>query len=118
MVRPPETVTRLIWVYWCYGLPVRDHRVSLRPTAFPTNLNVPVTRTRPVGRYALNRQLKRKAPFILQDNERLGSAYVHVPIRALSQAIFRSSHKSSNFPLNILVRRTAMFSIPSALSQR
>jgi hypothetical protein len=41
-------------------------------------LSVPVARTRPVGRYTLNRQLAWKAPFILQDRERLCSAYAHL----------------------------------------
>ena len=38
-----------------------------RAEGLPMNLNVPVTRSRPTGRYTLNRQLAQKAPFILQD---------------------------------------------------
>jgi hypothetical protein len=75
------SVSRLLWVHLafaprCYGPPVR-HRHALwgwRPN--PSYLNAPVARTRPVGRYTLNRQLAWKAPFILQDRERLCSAYV------------------------------------------
>ena len=39
------------------------------------NLNAPVARSRPMGRYTLNRQLAREAPFILQDHKHLVSAY-------------------------------------------
>ncbi|MCX7016348.1 MAG: hypothetical protein NTW86_27965, partial [Candidatus Sumerlaeota bacterium] len=35
----------------------------------PVNLSAPVARTRPTGRYTLNRQLAWKAPFILQDRD-------------------------------------------------
>ena len=41
----------------------------------PTYLNAPVARTRPVGRYTLNRQFAWEAPFILQDDKHLLSAY-------------------------------------------
>jgi hypothetical protein len=44
----------------------------------PANLNASVARKRPAGRYTLNRQLEWEAPFILQDNERLSSAYAHL----------------------------------------
>jgi hypothetical protein len=44
----------------------------------PANLNVAVARPRPAGRYTLNRQLAWKAPFILQDRERLSSAYAQI----------------------------------------
>ena len=44
---------------------------------FPAYLNAPVARSRPAGRYTLNRQLAWEAPFILQESERLSSAYVH-----------------------------------------
>ena len=52
--------------------PSRSRRLN------PANLNAPVARSRPAGRYTLNRQLAWKAPFILQDRERLGSAYAHL----------------------------------------
>jgi hypothetical protein len=42
----------------------------------PANLSVTVARPRSAGHYTLNRQLAWKAPFILQDREHLGSAYV------------------------------------------
>ena len=35
----------------------------------PMYLNAPVARTRPIGRYTLNRKLAWKTPFILQDRE-------------------------------------------------
>ena len=77
--RPADsTISRLLWVHWCYGPPVR-HRHALRGwRPNPTYLNAPVARTRPVGRYTLNRQLAWKAPFILQDREHLCSAYAHL----------------------------------------
>jgi hypothetical protein len=45
---------------------------------FPAYLNAPVARSRPAGRYTPNRQLAWEAPFILRDDEHLGSAYAHV----------------------------------------
>jgi hypothetical protein len=44
----------------------------------PTYSNGPVARTRPVGRYTLNRQFAWEAPLILQDRKHLLSAYMHL----------------------------------------
>jgi len=75
------SVSRLLWVHLafaprCYGPPVRNRHALWGWRPNPSYLNAPVARTRPVGRHTLNRQLAWKAPFILQDRERLCSAYV------------------------------------------
>jgi hypothetical protein len=44
----------------------------------PAYLNAPVARSRPAGRYTLNRQLAWEAPFILRENERLRWAYAYL----------------------------------------
>ena len=67
--------SRLAWVHGCYGPPFRSRRTLAGRRFDPMNLNAPVARSRPMGRYTLNRQLAWKAPFILQNHKRLRSAY-------------------------------------------
>jgi hypothetical protein len=50
----------------------------------PAYLNAPVARSRPAGRYTLNRQLAWEAPFILRENERLRWAYAHLRLARLT----------------------------------
>lgn len=51
------------------------------PWFVPAYLSAPVIRARPVGSYTLNRQLVWEAPFILLDDEHLGSACGRVMFR-------------------------------------
>ena len=57
------SISRLAWVHWCYGPSASPP--GLLPRLDPRNLSAPVARARPRGRYSLNGQFARKAPFIL-----------------------------------------------------
>ena len=72
-----ETVSRLIWVHWCYGLPVRTAAFA---TACPNVLERPGRPGTPRRVLQAEQAIAWEAPFILQESEHLGSAYVHVRI--------------------------------------
>jgi len=70
-----EYISRLIWVHGCYGLPVRTAAFA---TACPNVLERPGRPDTPRQVLQAEQAIAWEAPFILQESERLGSAYAHL----------------------------------------